>query len=275
MCALALFQTIRLLNGLHIELTHAAVLVFSSTVVYYNFHDISSKLDFSTLLNLKKSIGDLRLPESEWVLLLFCIIASGWSLFYLDFRLIFLFVFISLLSLSYSVPLIPRNGKRIRTREVFVYKLSVIAICWALVSVIVPIWEENLIVQPMILWAQVLMIALFVFALCIPFEIRDVNVEKSRGIKTIPIVVGIRRTKFIGLLALLFSMFLQYFIYTEGAMSGLTLIALLISSVLSIALVLGADDEPSDFYCKFYIDGLMIVQFLLVFVSLNYDEKLF
>ena len=129
--------------------------------------------------------------------------------------------------------------------------------------------EESLILHPFIFIVEFFSVALFIFALCIPFEIRDIDLEKARGLRTVPIEYGIRVAKFSGFVALLFCILLQVLLYSGDYISPATLFLLTISYVITMLIILFAEDKPSDLYCKFYVDGLMILQFLLVFLSLK------
>ncbi len=264
----------RVINGLPIELSPSALLVISSTILYYNFHDVSARLDFASIRSLKKSILLLRFSYPESILLILCTVVSLWMLFKLSFSLLFLFAIIGLISFSYSVPLIAWKGKRIRTREFFILKLTAISLCWAIMAVLIPIAEAGIYVEAQLLFLQFVFVASFIFALCIPFEIRDLQLERLRGLRTIPVVFGIQKAKLLGFIALLLGILILIYFAVIGMISIPTMLAMLFVSVLTIFLVVYSKEEPSDIYCKFYIDGMMILQFLLVFVSLIYYEKL-
>lgn len=91
--------------------------------------------------------------------------------------------------------------------------------------------------------------------------------EKSWGLRTIPLVYGIRIAKFSGILALTLNSFLHLIMYSESYFSFDILIALLLSSLVAAVLVLFTRKEPSDWFCKFYVDGMMFLQFLFVFLA--------
>jgi 4-hydroxybenzoate polyprenyltransferase len=149
------------------------------------------------------------------------------------------------------------------------FKLGIIAFCWAIMAVQIPLNEASITLSAGIMTIEFLSVALFIFALCIPFEIRDIQLEFSRGIKTIPVVYGIRVAKTSGFLALLISMFLQIYKFSQDLFSAYTLIALMISLFITMLIVLLSAEKPSDMYCKFFVDGIMILQFILVFLSLS------
>ena len=82
-------------------------------------------------------------------------------------------------------------------------------------------------------------------------------------------VYGIRVARISALIALLVSAALYIYLFSIGTFPVYILAALLISTTSSIALIFFSSDNPSDFYCKFYIDGMMVFQFVLVFLSLS------
>ncbi|HNQ60871.1 MAG TPA: UbiA family prenyltransferase [Bacteroidia bacterium] len=252
------------------ELTPAAVLAFGSTVLYYNFHDISAKIDFSSFRAFKNSLRKDLLSTSELIIIGFCIALLITNAFLLHPDVLIIISLIAALSLLYSVPLIPFKGKWIRIREILYFKLSVVAFCWALMAVLLPVFEAGIGLREHILYIQLIAVGLFIFALCIPFEIRDVNLEKSRGLRTIPIVHGIRVARMSAVLALFLSVALYFYLYRINIISVYFFFSFLISALLSMLMISYSNNKPSDFYCKFYIDGLMIFQFLLVLLSLNF-----
>lgn len=259
----------RLINGLQPALTPAGIFIFSTTILYYNFHDRSSQLNYSSLLALKQSVILMKIPLAELLLLLICSLLSLWTLYFLSFKIILLLSFIGMLSMMYSIPLILWRKKFLRIREILFFKIGIIAFSWALMSVLVPIMEADIFVPPLVLLGQLISMALFIYALCIPFEIRDVQIEMSRGLRTIPIVYGIRISRYSGVLALLAGTIIQILLYSGELISLNTLFAIILSYIISLLFILLSSDKPSDFYCKFYIDGMMILQFLLIFVSLK------
>jgi len=108
----------------------------------------------------------------------------------------------------------------------------------------------------------------FIFALCIPFEIRDMAQEHRWGNITLPMVVGIRQSKFIGLLVLLLFIFLVYIhsSYMES-ITGLKNyfdIPLYISAVITAFLIWFSKPTGSKYYFRLFVDGSMQLQFLLV-----------
>lgn len=267
-CSFFLFETTRLINGLPFVITPASLFVLSSTILYYNFHDLSDRLNLSSASAFIFSLKNISLSFTDRVILISNTIISIGILTLIPVKVIVLLFMIALLSLLYSLPLIPWKRRRYRLREILFVKLGVVAFCWAMMAVHIPLVEANLAIDRAVLYAQFLSMALFIFALCIPFEIRDIELEKSRGLKTIPIVFGIRVSRISAVIVLIVCAGLHYYLYSRAYVSIITLIAIISSFLISGLMVIFSGDKPSDFYCKFYVDGLMILQFLLVYLSL-------
>ncbi|MFT6002403.1 MAG: hypothetical protein ACI95T_001164 [Flavobacteriales bacterium] len=99
----------------------------------------------------------------------------------------------------------------------------------------------------------------YILAITIPFDIRDLGIDEERK-KTIPQWVGIKNSKIIALLFLLFSILIFGFLS-----SPLQLMAYIISSFFSGYLIYNSNKNRSDIYFTFLIDGHIIFQFLLIF----------
>ncbi|MDC0201794.1 hypothetical protein OAJ56_00975, partial [Flavobacteriales bacterium] len=66
--------------------------------------------------------------------------------------------------------------------------------------------------------AHLLIRFLFVFAICIPFDIRDIKYDNIK-LKTIPIFFGVSRSKLISFICLLFAIIISTFQYWNNKLS--------------------------------------------------------
>ena len=108
--------------------------------------------------------------------------------------------------------------------------------------------------------------ATFVFAITIPFDIRDLMLDASSSTATLPGHFGLKRAKWMALgslgvttLAVLANTYLGA--YGTGATA-----ALLLSVGSSAALIWGATPERHDYYFSGLLDGTMVFQAVLVFL---------
>lgn len=170
-----------------------------------------------------------------------------------------LLFFVGLLSLAYVLPIF--NGKRLR--DVPYIKIFIIAGVWAFVTVTFPIkafgqeWyscDTFMVVERMA----------FVLAITIPFDIRDMAFDAKTGVKTIPLSMGIQKSKWLSLFFLTLSFSIACMIFMMGVYLLNTLIAIGISILISAYIIYKINDKRSDYYYYFLVDGLLLLQSILV-----------
>ena len=106
--------------------------------------------------------------------------------------------------------------------------------------------------------------AFFIFSITLPFDIRDLEVDTYNQVRTLPALLGYQRTKMLALACLLAMAALaglNYHIdaYNTGAFTGIML-----SGLIAFSLIYFADKVKHDYYFSGLIDGLMVLQFGLV-----------
>lgn len=169
------------------------------------------------------------------------------------------------MGMAYNLPFIPiAGGKRLAgLRQITGVKLFYIAMVWTLSSVLLPVAEAYHDGYPLHL-GQVLQLMgwvfVFVVAITIPFDIRDIYQDKYYGLKTIPVMVGARRalTLSAGLLIV------------HGAWIGLSSYPLAVRlslasvSLFCLAMIVAPPMKKDEYYYFLVLDGMMVLQFLAV-----------
>lgn len=160
------------------------------------------------------------------------------------------------LALGYVVPL-GKGGKRLR--DLHFLKIFLIAAVWAWVTVWLPAAETGA------GWnrATLLMMlerASFIFAITLPFDVRDLKIDRHTRVATLPAFLGIPLTVALSFFLLLLMMvFAGMNRYPPGVMAALGA-----SAALSAALSAFSWKIEHDYYFSGLLDGMMVVQFLLV-----------
>ncbi len=255
----------QLLLGNPLKLSFFTAFVFFSTFLLYAVHRLVSlqKLKYTHPQARFKPIASLR--HFYWgavIVLLFLVI-------YLFFKLprplqIALFLPI-LLSAGYALPLLP--GQK-RLRDIHFIKNVLIAGVWTWVTVLLPVFEMQLIVNQEIVWMCIGRFS-FVFAISLAFDVRDVVLDRATQVKTIPIAGGIALAKktamvflFITFICVVLNWLLGF--YKFGGAAGI-----ITSLIITSLLIMKATPEKEDFYFACLLDGVMILQFLLVWLLNN------
>jgi len=108
--------------------------------------------------------------------------------------------------------------------------------------------------------------SLFVFAITIPFDIRDLKVDQHIQVKTIPFLLGIPKSKQLAGFLLLFAFLLAFLLHLLHIYDRPILLALSLSYLSTYFLITYSDKTEQDYFFTGLMDGTMIIQFLLVFI---------
>lgn len=144
-------------------------------------------------------------------------------------------------------------------RAIPFFKIFSIAISWAGVTVLFPMIQEFGALNKL-MWVAFLQRFLFVIALTIPFDIRDVHID-SKSMQTIPQVIGVRWSKWMAILYLALVLLLEnsYFDYWHFQTNK----TLVLFAYLSV-LILNTTPENSRYYTSFWVEGVPILWLLLI-----------
>ena len=164
-----------------------------------------------------------------------------------------------LLALLYVLPV----WKGYRLRDLHYVKIFLIAITWSWITVFLVALELGMTWStPM--YVMVLERAFFVFAITIPFDIRDMEIDTFNKVKTLPAVLGVRSSQRLGGLSLAVMLLLAALNYYWDVYALSDLIALVISACLSGLLIFLSDRNRHDYFFTGLVDGMMVLQFLLI-----------
>lgn len=119
-------------------------------------------------------------------------------------ELLALYIVLAIAGYFYSAPLFLKRGKRLK--DILFIKNIVSAICWASIPTLVPAfyYDQVLSIETLILWLNFFV---FIFAVEVVWDIRDIDGDRAAGIKTIPNVFGVLPSKIICLLPVLVMFF--------------------------------------------------------------------
>jgi 4-hydroxybenzoate polyprenyltransferase len=199
-----------------------------------------------------------------------CLIPLG--LLYLSIEAKLLMIFTALLALGYNIPFLTLNNQKIGLRNIPGIKLFLIALVWSVSCVLLPVVELEHNYQISISSAETLLLVakrfMFIAAITIPFDIRDLFQDKLYALKTIPVMLGEKKAYiFCQLLLLGYLLLLLLFSQTITV----DVIALTLVLLLTGWLILKSGIKKNEYYYFFYLDGTMLLQYLmLVLVSLRF-----
>lgn len=258
---------------------HVSIAVWSMAMITGLYFGIDTKLSsiflaLSTLVSynvirfLKYKTGLLNNDMNSWfshhfkLLLVLNLIA-----FFKVIQFVFALSLVELLTLLpfttvtvfYMLPIIRFNGSSYSLRKIPGVKLFCIAASWAGLVAVFPLVTNvvSLSVEMLLFLVQQF---LFVIVLTLPFDIRDMNSD-SRQLKTIPIVLGLRRTKILTMVLLVVINVISIRVFNLKEV----LVLFFISFLLGM-LVLSSGRKQSKYYASFWVEGIPIFWFLTLYL---------
>ena len=146
--------------------------------------------------------------------------------------------------------IIPINHKNLR--ELPFLKIHLISIVWIFIVALFPLINEQY--NQLHYWLFGTSHYLYILAICIPFDIRDLVHDKAEQ-KTIPQLIGIQSAKAIGVLCLIAFVVFSFYFMPMLAESKLFLIAVLVQ----VFLVYFTTKTRDDLYFGGAIDGAILL----------------
>lgn len=241
-------------------------LIFFATLAMYNFSMVMSKPkhpEKSPFKRVRWIFSHYRMTISMTLISVLCLIPLG--LFYLSIEAKFLMAFTALTAVAYNFPFLTLNQKKIGLRNIPGIKLFLIAIVWSVSCVLLPIVEiENHHALSISSSDTLLLVAkrfLFIAAITVPFDIRDLFQDKLYELKTIPVMLGEKKAYiFCQFLLLGFLALLLLFKQSTTA----DIIAATLTLGLTGWLIFKSNIQKNEYYYFGYLDGTMILQYLML-----------
>lgn len=160
----------------------------------------------------------------------------------------------ALISFLYVVPV----GWRYRLRDVPLIKIFLVAVVWATFTGLIPYIHTG-IATPAAAVAVLAERATFIFAITIPFDIRDIHVDSSVGLRTLPHALGVSRAKKLAIGVYVISALLCAILITNGIYRHDLIWPYALSWLITAGLILGAQPGMDDHYFSGLLDGTMFI----------------
>jgi len=245
-----------------------AGLLFTSTLGIYNFSILISKPKQPE----KSPYRRIRWFFSHYRLMVTLTIVSILSLVPLFFLVSIssriLLIFLGILSFSYGLPLFTVGDQKFGLRNIPGLKLFMITLVWTMSSVLLPVLEAQAMHFTIISMRDTTILLakrfLLIGALAIPFDIRDLFEDKQFGLKTIPVAWG-EKNAYLFCQVLLAGYVVLLFLFRNNGFNT-DFWALTLTAALTGWLIFKAKFERNEYYYFFYLDGVLILQFIIVLI---------
>lgn len=238
-------------------------IIFFATFFEYNIHRLITVLFRPAALEDPKHHWVKKHKTGFYILCVISLIGFVYAISFARKEVLIALAPLALITLFYSIPVFQLNKILFRLREIPFLKIFLISGVWAGATILLPVIEKGL----DFLNGNVVLVFierfLFVFAITIPFDIRDRESDLKIRLKTIPVILGNKRSlRLASALTLAFMMMTtihhfytgQFFIIPAMLISGLSTFYFLNSEKL----------RRLKYYHYGVLDGTMILQALLV-----------
>ena len=257
-------QTQYLLTG-NIYWSTFAAFLFTSTLFLYAIHRIVGLEKVSAFQDQGRYLVISTFKNHIILYALVSVLFAAYLYWQLPMALKIGVIIPGLISMAYVVPFL---ASKKRLRDLNYIKIFMIVISWAWVTVVLPARELDMALMVPV-FSMTLERAFFVFAITIPFDIRDLQIDTNTKVRTIPSRLGIKNSIRLALLFLLLSFLFVWFNYQINVYNQGVFIAFLISIFSTAALIWFSPKQKHDYYFTGLLDGTMILQFVLVFLIGN------
>lgn len=245
--------TLREFNILYDE--NILFFIFFATITGYNFVKYFgiAKFHHRSLTDALKAIQ---------VFSLICFVLLCYYTFQLPLITLGYIAIFGLVTFLYAIPFIPENfylDNQQNLRAISGLKVYIIALVWAGVTVFLPLinndfdWNVDV-------YITAFQRFVFVIVLMLPFEIRDLKYDSIK-LATIPQRIGVKLTKIIGSLLLLFFFFVEFF---KDFSTYLNNIGNLILVCLTLFFLIFANKKRNRYYSSFWVESIPIIWLLII-----------
>ncbi len=159
---------------------------------------------------------------------------------------------------------LPFPFKNIPLRNIAGIKLFLIAISFAGITVLFPLVQNDMTIN-LNAWIHFIQRFLFVMLITIPFDIRDLHVD-NKSLNTLPQMVGLKKTKIIGVLLGVLIVMLEYL---KQPIEVNQMIIIFLIVIFSILFLINSKEKQSKYYSAFWVESMPIFWFLLIILGIN------
>lgn len=241
------------------NLPNYTLLAFFATLFVYNFQRIFYKTSQKSSQTSIRRAWIARNQKALRTLASIGFTGVAITFFLNDFSLLKYLSPLLLLCLLYFIPFI-------KLRQNPWLKLLTLVSVWTIVTSVVPLILSNSEFNS----NSLLHIAVrfwFMLAICIPFDIRDLHIDKADSVVTIPHLVGENKARWIAFSCMIIYGILIIPEYTLGMIDGKIFTALMLSALINTLIVLMSSTKRSEYFYVAGIDGTMLLQGVLLIIA--------
>lgn len=238
-------------------------LIFFATLFEYNLHRLITVLTNKEALYQAKHQWVRENRRSFYLLVAVSVLGFISVSLMAKTEVLLAFAPIAALTIFYSVPVAGSKKHLFRLREIPYLKIFLIAAVWSTSTILLPIFQSHEISINTNVLLLLLERFLFIMAITIPFDIRDQEADQLEGLKTLPMLLGEKRSLLLSYLLLL-TFFLISFFHYRSINQGWMIWPIGISASTTFWFLYSKRIRNLRDYHYGILDGTMLLQGILV-----------
>jgi 4-hydroxybenzoate polyprenyltransferase len=238
-------------------------IIFFATFFEYNLHRLITVLTNEEALNSEKHRWVRENLKSFYLLVFFSV--TGFVIVVLKAKIEVLITLapFALITFFYSVPVFRKNKHFFRLREIPYLKIFLIAMVWSATTILLPVVQSEKTFNSVDIVFLLTERFFFIFAISIPFDIRDREADLYAGLKTFPILLTDKRSMLISYVSLAVFLLISL-IHYKHAGTRFIIWAMALSDVTTYLFLNSEKLKIQSCYYYGVLDGTMLLQGLLV-----------
>ncbi len=255
-CAALTLQTVFIFDLTFNKSFDFVIINFTATFCLYNLQRIYYSSKYEDSPKYCWYIKNRRLIFTLIILTLILSFNFLWHFFILNQTHLLIYSSLSIISILYFLP-------PIQLKKYGIFKPFLIGSVFVFIAILIPLnfkLSTQIIFYTIAQWV-------FITALCVLFDVRDMEADKEKKINTIPILVGIKNTKII-----VISLFCIYLVFSLILKNNELIFSALFIFCLSIVIILACNVKRNNYFYLLVVDGLILLQFILLIVYNFYSD---
>lgn len=225
--------------------------VFCATQFIYTLHRLVSS---DKMIGQQEGRYSFIKAQSiySYSILIFSGTLSLISFFFLPTTTQYLLIASGFISLGYILPLIFHK----RLRDIGISKIILISLVWGTVSILSFHINDSLSITIPFFLEQFF----FIFALTIPFDVRDQELDQKAKVSNLVNTIGLQRIKILMAFLICAAMACSFFLMYKGTYSIALFVALLVFYIFQYLITKSLSKKHNEMHYLFYLDGLILVK---------------
>jgi 4-hydroxybenzoate polyprenyltransferase len=251
--------------GMVPQLQPSIIMIFFAALLEYNIYRFYGYFNYRDSASKEKYLWVSQNFALFVIILVFSVIGFFLTLFFVPRHILIALSPAAAITILYSLPVRGNNKYFFSLRNIPFLKIFLIALVWSITTTYIPYADQGSFYPNRVVILIFIEHFIFVFAIAIPFDIRDMLVDSKAGVKTIPLLFGADRSVKISnaSITLFLLLTISHYIHTD---KEFLIPAFIISSLFAVIFINFKKLKKTNLYYGL-LDGVLLLQGFLVLIS--------